>query len=101
MSEQEIVDILKAGGCEVPTYKYRTTAGSTKNRAPRKKTIKKEDLNDTSPSLQTETINALLDSAQSVNWEPIEAPNPLDDLDRYIQGIIDCARLIREWCGDG
>ena len=50
MSEQAIVDILTAGGCDVPSYKYRkTVAGS---RAPKKAAAKKTKAE---PKIETAT----------------------------------------------
>ena len=124
VSEQDVVDILLAGGCDVPMgYKYRKRPTGTANRPPKKKAIKKEDLIDMSPSLMTETINKLIES-KSMETVTETIPRSMatrmivekaamdvvrdfvndkektwDELCLYMGGVVDLVCLVGKRCG--
>lgn len=105
ISEQEVVDILTAGGCDVPMgYKYRKTRGApakktapTKKPAPKKSEI--ETATETIPrSLATRMIveTAALDTIRQflankeVTWE---------DFLVFTSGVVDLTTAVGKRCG--
>ena len=100
VSEQEIADILAAGGCKVPSYKYRKTPGSTKDRAPRKKAAAPvETATETIPrSMATRMIveKAAMDVVREfVN----DKEKTWDELCLYMGGVVDLVCLVGKRCG--
>ena len=100
VSEQEIADILAAGGCKVPSYKYRKTPGSTKDRAPRKKAAAPvETATETIPrSMATRMIveKAAMDVVRDfVN----DKEKSWDELCLYMGGVVDLVCLVGKRCG--
>ena len=102
ISEQEIVDILTAGGCDVPIgYKYRKTRGSEKAPAKKKPAPKKtmETATETIPrSMATRMIveTAALDTIRQflankdVTWE---------DFLVFTSGVVDLTTAVGKRCG--
>ena len=100
VSEQDIVDILLAGGCKVPSYKYRKTPGSTKNRAPRKKAAAPvETATETIPrSMATRMI--VEKAAMDVVREFVaDKEKSWDELCLYMGGVVDLVCLVGKRCG--
>lgn len=95
VSEQAIVDILVAGGCSVPSYKYRKTATGAR-KAPTKAT---ETATETIPrSMATRMIveTAALDTIRQflankdVTWE---------DFLVFTSGVVDLTTAVGKRCG--
>ena len=100
VSEQEIADILTAGGCKVPSYKYRKTPGSTKDRAPRKKAAAPvETVTETIPrSMATRMIveKAAMDVVREFM---ADKEKTWDELCLYMGGVVDLVCLVGKRCG--
>ena len=105
ISEQEIVDILVAGGCEVPAYKYRKKPNNTFSSAPSKgvKGVKKETVaeSETVTIKRTEatrmiTEKAALDTIRDFLANP-EAS--WDEFCLYMSGVVDLVCTVSKRCG--
>ena len=100
ISEQEIVDILTAGGCDVPMgYKYRKTRGPKKAAPAKKAAPVTETATETIPrSMATRMIveTAALDTIRQflankeVTWE---------DFIVFTSGVIDLTMAVGKRCG--
>lgn len=100
VSEQAIVDILLAGGCSVPSYKYRkTVSGSRKAPAKKKPAPTMETATETIPrSMATRMIveTAALDTIRQflankdVTWE---------DFLVFTSGVVDLTTVVGKMCG--
>ncbi len=104
ISEQEVVDILTAGGCDVPIYKYRKTRGApAKKTAPTKKPAQKKTAIETATesiprSMATRMIveTAALDTIRQflankeVTWE---------DFLVFTSGVVDLTTAVGKRCG--
>ena len=100
VSEQEIVDILTAGGCKVPSYNYRKRPASTANRPPKKKAAAPvETATETIPrSMATRMIveKAAMDVVRDfVN----DKEKTWDELCLYMGGVVDLVCLVGKRCG--
>lgn len=98
VSEQAIVDILIAGGCSVPSYKYRKTATGAR-KAPTKPAPAMETATETIPrSMATRMIveTAALDTIRQflankdVTWE---------DFLVFTSGVVDLTTAVGKRCG--
>ena len=101
VSEQEIADILAAGGCKVPSYKYRKTPGSTKDRAPRKKApaVTETDTVTIKRSSATKMIveKAALDTIRSFLTDP---EITWEEFCWFISGVVDLTVNVEKRCGE-
>jgi len=101
VSEQDIVDILLAGGCDVPMgYKYRKRPASTANRPPKKKAAAPvETATETIPrSMATRMI--VEKAAMDVVREFVaDKEKSWDELCLYMGGVVDLVCLVGKRCG--
>ena len=94
VSEQAIVDILIAGGCSVPSYKYRKTATGAR-KAPTKAT---ETATETIPrSMATRMIveTAALDSVREFLADKDKTWN---EFCWFVSGVVDLVCTVQERC---
>ena len=104
VSEQDIVDILQAGGCEVPSYKYRKRPNSEFQGAAPKGKRKSPEKN-----IETETVTirrteatrmitekAALDTIRDFLANP-EAT--WDEFCHYLGGVVDLVYMVSKRCG--
>lgn len=101
VSEQEIVDILVAGGCEVPSYKYRKRPNSEFKEAAPKGVRKKPEETETFTIKRTEatrmiTEKAALDTIRDFLANP-EAS--WDEFCLYMSGVVDLVCTVSKRCG--
>ena len=102
ISEQEIVDILVAGGCEVPMgYKYRKQPNNTYDKAPASKRAKPAPETETVTIKRTEatrmiTEKAALDTIRDFLANP-EAT--WDEFCHYLGGVVDLVYMVSKRCG--
>lgn len=103
VSEQEIVDILVAGGCEVPMgYKYRKQPNNTYDKAPASKRAKPApEETETFTIKRTEatrmiTEKAALDTIRDFLANP-EAS--WDEFCLYMSGVVDLVCTVSKRCG--
>ena len=93
VSEQAIVDILIAGGCSVPSYKYRKTATGAR------KTKTMETATETIPrSMATRMIveTAALDSVREFLADKGKTWN---EFCWFVSGVVDLVCTVQERCG--
>ena len=101
ISEQEVVDILLAGGCEVPSYKYRKRPNSEFQGASPKGVRKKPEETETVTIKRTEatrmmTEKAALDTIRDFLANP-EAT--WDEFCLYMSGVVDLVCTVSKRCG--
>ncbi len=104
ISEQEVVDILLAGGCEVPSYKYRKRPNSEFSSTPSKGKRKSPEKNIESETVtirRTEatrmiTEKAALDTIRDFLANP-EATR--DEFCHYLGGVVDLVYMVSKRCG--
>lgn len=103
VSEQDIVDILTAGGCDVPSYKYRKTCGAKKT-APAKKPAPKK----TEPIQETvtETIPRSMATRMIVEAAALETMREFladktktwDEFCWFVSGVVDLVCSVGKRC---
>lgn len=101
VSEQEIVDILVAGGCEVPAYKYRKRPNTEFKKAAGKGIREKPVETETITIKRTEatrmiTEKAALDTIRDFLANP-EAS--WDEFCLYMSGVVDLVCTVSKRCG--
>lgn len=102
ISEQEIVDILVAGGCEVPAYKYRKKPNNTFSSAPSKgvkgATVAESETVTIKRTEATRMITekAALDTIRDFLANP-EAS--WDEFCLYMSGVVDLVCTVSKRCG--
>ena len=105
MSEQAIVDILTAGGCDVPSYKYRkTVAGS---RAPKKASTKKTKAEPKPLETATETIPRSMATRMIVETAALDTVREFlkdtgktwDEFCLFVSGVVDLTAAVGKRCG--
>lgn len=103
VSEQDIVDILIAGGCDVPSYKYRKTRGAKKTAPAKKPAPKKtESIQETA----TETIPRSMATRMIVEAAALDSIREfLADKGRtweeycfYMSGVVDLVCMVGKRC---
>jgi len=105
VSEQAIVDILLAGGCDVPmSYKYRKLPNDTYDKAPPKGRKKKDE-----PALETQTVTIKRTEATKMIAERAaldtireylrDTEASWDEFCLFMGGVVDLICMINKRCG--